>query len=100
GRTGAAFAAELGSMKITEEIDAYSTLGISPVEHLVIPRILGLFVMMPLLVMYADVVGIAGGMGVAVSMLDLSSEQFQAGLLAAVEMSDVLLGLFKATVFG
>jgi phospholipid/cholesterol/gamma-HCH transport system permease protein len=100
GRTGAAFAAELGSMKITEEIDAYSTLGISPVEHLVLPRLLGVFVMMPLLVIYADVVGIAGGMGVAVSMLDLSAEQFQAGLLAAVEMSDVVLGLFKATIFG
>src|SRR6185436_5288535 len=65
GRTGAGFAAELGSMKITEEIDAYTTLGISPIEHLVLPRMLGLFVMMPLLVIYADFVGIAGGLVVA-----------------------------------
>ena len=61
GRTGAGFAAELGSMKITEEIDALSTLGISPVDHLVLPRVLGLFVMMPLLTVYADLVGIVGG---------------------------------------
>jgi phospholipid/cholesterol/gamma-HCH transport system permease protein len=67
GRTGAAFAAELGSMKITEEIDAYTTLGISPIDHLVLPRMLGLFVMMPLLVIYANFVGIAGGMLVAVT---------------------------------
>lgn len=100
GRTGAAFAAELGSMKITEEIDALSTLGISPIDHLVLPRVLGLFVMMPLLVLYADVVGIAGGMGVAVTLLDVTSSQFMNGLLSAVAYSDAALGLFKATIFG
>jgi phospholipid/cholesterol/gamma-HCH transport system permease protein len=100
GRTGAGFAAELGSMKITEEIDAYSTLGISPIDHLVLPRVLGLFVMMPLLVIYADFVGIAGGMLVAIAMLDLTVTQFVTGLLTAVTISDALLGVFKATVFG
>ena len=100
GRTGAAFAAELGSMKITEEIDAYTTLGVSPVDHLVLPRLLGLFVMMPLLVIYADFVGIVGGMMVAVTLLDLSPTQFIGGLLSAVTLSDALLGVFKATVFG
>ncbi|MBI3567061.1 MAG: ABC transporter permease [Gemmatimonadetes bacterium] len=100
GRTGAGFAAELGSMKITEEIDALTTLGISPVDHLVLPRVLGLFVMMPLLVLYADLVGIAGGMAVAVGMLDLTARQFVNGMLTAVELSDTLLGLFKATVYG
>jgi phospholipid/cholesterol/gamma-HCH transport system permease protein len=100
GRTGAGFAAELGSMKITEEIDALSTLGIPPIDHLVLPRVLGLFVMMPLLVLYADVVGIAGGMGVAVTMLDLTPTQFINGLLTAVEFNDTLLGLFKATIYG
>ena len=100
GRTGAAFAAELGSMKITEEIDAYTTLGVSPIDHLVLPRMLGLFVMMPLLVVYADFVGIAGGMLVAVTLLDLSPTQFVGGLLSAVTLSDGLLGVFKATIFG
>ena len=100
GRTGAAFAAELGSMKITEEIDALTTLGISPVDHLVLPRVLGLFVMMPLLVIYADIVGIAGGMGIAVAMLDVTPTQFTNGLLTAVVLSDALLGVFKAIIFG
>jgi phospholipid/cholesterol/gamma-HCH transport system permease protein len=100
GRTGAAFAAELGSMKITEEIDAYRTLGVSPIEQLVLPRVLGIFVMLPLLVAYADFIGIVGGMGVAVAMLDLSAEQFVTGLLEAIEMSDAVLGIAKATAFG
>ena len=100
GRTGAGFAAELGSMKITEEIDALSTLGISPIDHLVLPRVLGLFVMMPLLAVYADLVGIAGGMGVSLALLDLSPTQFVHGLLSAVQLSDALLGVFKATIFG
>jgi phospholipid/cholesterol/gamma-HCH transport system permease protein len=100
GRTGAAFAAELGSMKITEEIDALNTLGISPIDHLVLPRVLGLFVMMPLLVIYATAVGIVGGMGVAVALLNLTPTQFVNGLLTAVVLSDALLGVFKATVFG
>ncbi len=100
GRTGAAFAAEIGSMKVTEELDAYATLGISPVDHLVLPRVLGLFVMMPLLVIYADLVGILGGMGVAIALLDLTVTQFNSGLLAAVSLSDAVLGVFKATIFG
>lgn len=100
GRTGAGFAAELGSMKITEEIDAYVTLGISPVEHLVVPRMLGIFCMMPLLTLYADFVGIMGGMAVSVSLLDMSAAQFTSGLLTAVTLSDAVLGLFKGVVFG
>ncbi|MEP7344400.1 MAG: ABC transporter permease [Gemmatimonadaceae bacterium] len=100
GRTGAAFAAELGSMKITEEIDAYTTLGISPIDHLVLPRLLGLFVMMPLLTLYADFVGISGGILVSATMLDLSVKQFMNGLLSAVTLSDALLGLLKSTIFG
>jgi phospholipid/cholesterol/gamma-HCH transport system permease protein len=100
GRTGAGFAAELGSMKITEEIDAYSTLGISPIDHLVLPRMLGLFVMMPLLVLYANFVGIAGGMLVAITLLDLTPTQFLGGLLSAVTLSDGMLGIFKGAIFG
>lgn len=100
GRTGAAFAAELGSMKITEELDAYATLGISPVDHLVLPRVLGLFVMMPLLVVYADVVGILGGLAVATSMSGVSATQFFTGMQSAVSLSDAMIGLLKATIFG
>lgn len=100
GRTGAAFAAELGSMKITEEIDAYTTLGISPIDHLVLPRVLGLFVMMPLLVIYANFIAIAGGMIVAVGLLDLTPTQFVGGMLSVVTLSDAMLGVFKGGVFG
>jgi phospholipid/cholesterol/gamma-HCH transport system permease protein len=100
GRTGAGFAAELGSMKITEEIDAFVTLGISPVEHLVLPRMLGILVMMPLLTLYADFVGIMGGMAVSVSMVDLSAKQFIGGLLYVMTLTDALLGVFKGLVFG
>jgi phospholipid/cholesterol/gamma-HCH transport system permease protein len=100
GRTGAGFAAELGSMKITEEIDALRTLGISPIDHLVLPRVLGLFVTMPLLTIYANFIGIAGGMIVALALLDLSYAQFVGGLLTAVTLGDGLLGLFKGTVYG
>jgi phospholipid/cholesterol/gamma-HCH transport system permease protein len=100
GRTGAAFAAELGSMKITEEIDAFKTLGLSPVEHLVLPRVLGLFLMLPLLTIYADFIGIMGGMIVSIALLDLSATQFVGGLLTPVTLSDGLLGVFKGSVFG
>ena len=100
GRTSAGFAAELGSMKLNEEIDAFVTLGISPVEHLVVPRMLGIFFMLPLLTLYADFVGIAGGMAVAVSLLNLSTTQFIGGLLTAVTLSDAILGVFKGVIFG
>ncbi len=100
GRTGAAFAAELGTMKVTEEIDALRTLGISPIDHLVMPRVMGLFAMMPLLTVYAVFIGILGGLFVAVTMLDLTAGQFINGLLTPLELSDGLLGVFKGTVFG
>lgn len=100
GRTGAAFAAELGSMKITEEIDALKTLGLSPIDHLVLPRVLGLFLMMPLLTIYANFVGIMGGMIVSITLLELSAAQFIGGLLTPVTLSDGLLGVFKGSVFG
>ncbi len=100
GRTGAAFAAELGSMKITEEVDAFTTLGINPVEHLVLPRLLGIFVMMPLLTIYADFIGVIGGLTVSVAMVDLSLKQFFNGLLAAVTLTDALLGVFKGVIYG
>jgi phospholipid/cholesterol/gamma-HCH transport system permease protein len=100
GRTGAAYAAEIGSMKITEEIDALETLGISPINFLVTPRLLAIVVAMPMLVVYADVIGIVGGLAVAVTMLDLTATQFMTGLLEPVVLADGLIGIVKAVVYG
>jgi phospholipid/cholesterol/gamma-HCH transport system permease protein len=72
GRTGAAFAAQLGTMKVNQEIEAFQTFGISPFEFLVLPRMLALILMMPLLCLFADLIGIAGGFLVATLMLDVS----------------------------
>ncbi len=76
GRTGAAFAAQLGAMEVNEEIDALKTLGISPMEFLAPPRMLALALMMPLLGLYADVMGVLGGLIVSVGMLDISVMQY------------------------
>jgi len=100
GRTGAAFAAQIGSMKVNEEIDALSTLGISPIDFIVLPRMLALFFMMPLLVIYADIVGIIAGILVAEFMLNISYHQFINGIKDAVALPDMMLGIIKGVVFG
>jgi phospholipid/cholesterol/gamma-HCH transport system permease protein len=100
GRTGAAFAAEIGSMKANEEIDALSTLGISPVRFLVIPRVIALALMMPLLAMYANCLGILGGMAVAYGTLSIPPAAYWVEMLTIVDMSDVVVGMIKAVVFG
>ena len=100
GRTGAAFAARLGTMQVNEEIDALKTLGFSPTEFLVLPRIVALFLMMPLLCLYADLMGILGGMIVAVSMLDIGITQYYLQTKAAVKLSNLWIGLFSSAVFG
>lgn len=100
GRTGAAFAAELGTMKITEELDAFRTLGVAPIDYLVLPRILAVVLTLPLLTIYANFIGIFGGLLVSVNMLDISTPQFINGLLAPLTLTDALLGPFKAVVFG
>jgi phospholipid/cholesterol/gamma-HCH transport system permease protein len=100
GRTGAAFAAEIGSMKANEEIDALATLGISPVRFLVIPRVLALGFMMPLLAIYANCLGILGGMAVAYATLDIPPAAYWVEMLTIVDMSDVVVGMVKAVVFG
>ncbi|HVC44839.1 MAG TPA: ABC transporter permease [Candidatus Binataceae bacterium] len=100
GRTGAAFAAELSSMKVTQEIDAITTMGISPIEFLAVPRVVGLVLMMPLLCLYADFVGILGGATVGVTMLGLSLTTYMHETVAAVTVGALLGGIFKATVYG
>lgn len=100
GRTGAAFAAQLGTMTVGEEIDALRTSGISPMEFLVLPRILALVLMVPLLCLYADLLGILGGALVAVSSFDLGLAQYYDQTRAALDLQQFALGLFKAAVFG
>ena len=100
GRTGAAFAAKLGTMKVTQEIDALTTMGISPLEFLVLPRVLALVLMMPLLCLYADFVGILGGAFVGVTMLDLAARSYFRETISTLTFTNLLGGLFKATVYG
>jgi phospholipid/cholesterol/gamma-HCH transport system permease protein len=100
GRTGAAFAATLGNMKANEEIDALETLGISAVDFLVLPRLLALAVMMPLLALYANALGILGGMAVSMNVLSISPTAYWVEMLTIVDMSDLLVGVIKAGVFG
>ena len=100
GRTGAAFAAQIGTMKVTEEIDALKTMGISPMDFIVLPRMLALIIMMPLLVLYADLIGILGGLLVSTLLLDFSVYQFLEGMNEAVALPDFFIGLVKGTIFG
>src|ERR1700751_5046604 len=100
GRTGAAFAAKLGTMKVTQEIDALNTMGVSPLEFLVLPRVLALVLMMPLLCLCADLVGILGGLFVGVAMLDLSAGSYMRETISTLTLVNVFGGLFKATFYG
>ena len=100
GRTGAAYAAQLGTMRVNEEIDAVQTMGLSPVEFLVLPRMLGLIVMMPLLTVYADVVGILGGALVGTVMLKVGFVTYWDRTWVAVDLSDVVVGVVSASIFG
>lgn len=100
GRTGASYAAQLGTMQVNEEIDALKTLGISPMEFLVLPRMLALSVMMPLLCIYADVMGILGGLIVGVLMLDIQPIVYLNQTREAVSLTNVWIGLFYSAVFG
>ncbi|MBW2469610.1 MAG: ABC transporter permease [Deltaproteobacteria bacterium] len=100
GRTGAAFAAQIGTMQVNEEIDALQTLGISPMEFLVLPRMLALILMMPLLVVYADLMGILGGFIVGVGMLDITVKQYINQTINAMNLYHFFIGIIHALVFG
>ena len=100
GRTGASFAAELGIMQVNEEIDALKTLGVSPVEFLVIPRLLALVVMMPLLALYADFMGILGGFAVSTGVLGLNPVEYWNHTQSAVKISNLWVGLIHSFIFG
>jgi phospholipid/cholesterol/gamma-HCH transport system permease protein len=100
GRVGAAIAAELGTMRVTEQIDALDTLATNPMKYLVVPRVLAGFLMMPLLVLIADVVGVMGGFMVSSFILNLNESAYLLHTLAALHTADVVSGLVKAAVFG
>lgn len=100
GRTGASFAAELGIMQVNEEIDALKTLGISPVEFLVMPRILALVIMMPILTLYADFMGILGGLAISTGLLGLNPVEYWQHTQTAVKLSNLWVGLIHGFTFG
>ncbi len=100
GRSGSAFAAQIGTMKLTEEIDAMRTIGVSPMEALVIPRILAAVLMMPLLGFFASVVAIIGGAVIGDVMLGIPFLTFLARVQEVVPLTDFWVGMVKAPVFG
>ena len=100
GRTGAAFAAQIGTMQVNEEVDALITMGVSPMEFLVLPRMLALIVMMPLLCLYANLVGILGGFVVGTGMFDISFTQYMEQTRLALNLTHFGIGIFKSVIFG
>ncbi|WP_223291984.1 ABC transporter permease [Defluviicoccus vanus] len=100
GRTGAAYAAQIGTMQVNQEIDALRTMGLEPMDFLVLPRMLALILMMPLLYLYANLLGMFGGGVIAVLVLGITPEQFVNQLFAAVPLSVFVTGLCKSAVFG
>jgi phospholipid/cholesterol/gamma-HCH transport system permease protein len=100
GRTGAAFAAQLGTMKVNEELSALQTFGISPIEFLVLPRMVALMLMMPFLCIFADMISIAGGYVVSVGMLDITSTVYLNRTIHAITLTSFFLGIVKGSFFG
>ena len=100
GRTGASYAAQIGTMKVNEEIDALTTLGIDPIDFLVTPRVIALIVMMPLLTLYASLMGIIGGTAVGLAMVDVSLVQYATQSVEAVGLNSLFGGLFKSIIYG
>ncbi|GAB2876497.1 ABC transporter permease [Uliginosibacterium flavum] len=100
GRTGAAYAAQIGTMQVNEEIDALRTLGISPIDTLVLPRLLALVMMVPLLTLYAGVVGIGAGMLIATTVFGVGIREYLHETVLALSWTHILIGMFKGTVYG
>jgi phospholipid/cholesterol/gamma-HCH transport system permease protein len=99
GRSGSAYAAQIGTMVVTEEMDALRTIGVDPQEMLVLPKLVALVIALPLLTVFADVLGLAGGMLMAQVRLGVSYSEFVERLVKAVTVSDYLVGVLKAPVF-
>ena len=99
GRTGAAFTAEIGVMMAREEVDALKVMGVEPMAVLVVPRVIGLMITLPLLAFFADMMGLLGGAGIAQAQLGVSPVQYVDRVHHAVDVSDFLVGIVKAPVF-
>jgi phospholipid/cholesterol/gamma-HCH transport system permease protein len=99
GRSGSAYAAQIGTMQVTEEVDALRSIGVSPIDLLVLPKILGLVVAMPLLTVFADLAAVAGGMIMSALMLDVSPDTFMRRIPEAVSINSLMTGVAKAPVF-
>jgi phospholipid/cholesterol/gamma-HCH transport system permease protein len=100
GRSGSAFAAEIGVMKARDEIDALNVMGMDPMAMLVVPRVIGLVITLPLLTFFSDVMGLVGGALISQSLLDVSPLQYLDRVHHAVDSNDLFVGLFKAPIFG
>ena len=100
GRVGSSMAAELGTMQVTEQIDALYTLAVNPIKYLIVPRLLAALIMMPVLVIFADLIGIAGGYFVSVKVLSSNPYTYMDRTWNYLELNDIFSGLFKAAVFG
>ncbi len=99
GRSGSAFTAQIGTMKVNQEVDAIETIGLDPIEILVIPRVLALMITLPLLVFYADIMAMLGGMLMATTALDISVSTFLKQLQSSVTITTFMVGMVKAPVF-
>jgi len=100
GRVGAAIAAEIGSMVVTEQIEALTSMGLPPVRYLVVPRLLAMIIMLPLLAIFADVISILGGMWIANTYAHIGYADFVSSARQTIGFPDVVKGLFKSVVFG
>ncbi|MBI5523792.1 MAG: ABC transporter permease [Desulfarculus sp.] len=100
GRAGSAMAAELGTMRVTEQVDALYVMAVNPVQYLVLPRIVAAIIMLPILTIVADYIGIVGGYIVGVHLLGINAGIFMAKIIEYVEVSDITMGLIKAAYFG
>jgi len=99
GRTGSAFTAELGMMKLNQEIDALNTMGVTPAELLLLPRIIGLVIVLPLLTIWSDIFGVIGGMIMSNNMLDITWYDFLFRFPNVVPLKTLIIGLGKTPVF-
>jgi phospholipid/cholesterol/gamma-HCH transport system permease protein len=100
GRSGAAFAAQIGTMNVNMEVSALRVMGFSPVDFLVLPRLIALILVMPFLGLYSDLLGIAGGALVSLTFFDIPPSQFLLRTSEAVDLTDFFIGLFKCSLFG
>ena len=100
GRVSSAIAAELGTMRVTEQIDALKTLSADPISYLVVPRIIAGIIMLPILIIFADIIGIMGGWFIGIQSLDFNGSVYIKNTIDFLDASDIYSGLIKASVFG